>query len=64
MLRCVSLCYYSTMCINMDLIVLLLSSCLYLARITVRTELAKAEWRLQASQQRQHVQMLDSPPVE
>ena len=35
----------------------------YLARSTMRTELAKAQRRLNASQQRHHVQMFNSPPV-
>lgn len=36
---------------------------MYLARSTMRTELAKAQWRLNASQQRHHIQMFNSPPV-
>lgn len=36
---------------------------MYLARSAMRTELAEAQWRLDASQQRHHVQMFNSPPV-
>lgn len=36
---------------------------MYLARSTMRTKLAKAKWRLDASQQCHHVQMFNSPPV-
>ncbi len=36
---------------------------MYLARSTMRTELAKAQRWLDAPQQRHHVQMFNSPPV-
>lgn len=40
-----------------------LYNCMYLARSTMRTKLAKAQWRLDASQQCHHIQMFNSPPV-